>query len=139
MPTPKCIYLKLREGINGIKVLRDIYYHTTVQEYQEFERKNYTFDDYRHCTDWFEIWDILDEHLNSCLNYLEEEKFISSETKQDRSIAMQIVRNDSINNLENQFSDHFSEVINLMLKQEPANNEDIELQAETIKSEQAEA
>ena len=131
-----CIYLKLRNSIKAFKVLRNIYAHTTVQQYQEFERKKYSFDDYPHCTDWFDIWDILDEHFNSCLDYLEKEKFISSETKHERSIAMQIVRNDSINNLENQLSDYFSNVITLILKEDSAKKEDIKLLAKTIKSAQ---
>ena len=32
---PKCIHLKLREGMKGFKVLRNIYAHTTVQEYND--------------------------------------------------------------------------------------------------------
>ena len=138
MPTqPKCIYLKLRESVKGFKVLRNIYSHTTVQQYQEFEIKKYSFDNYPNCTDWFDIWDILDEHLNYCLDYLENEKFISSVIKHDRGIAMQIIRNESIDNLANQFSDNLSETINFMLKQDSAKKEDIELLAETMKSAQA--
>ena len=133
---PKCIYLKLRESINGFKILRNIYAHTTVQEYKQFEIKKYFFEDYPHCTDWFDIWDILDEHLNSCLDYLEQEKFISSETKHERSIAMQIVRNNSINNLENQFTDR-SSIFSVILKEDSAKKEDIELLAEELKSAQA--
>ena len=134
---PKCIYLKLRESIKDFKILRNIYAHTTVQQYQEFEIKKYSFDDYPHCSDWFDIWDILDEHLNYCLDYLENEKFISSVTKHERAIAMQIVRNESINNLENQFSDIFSDNINFMLKQDSAKKDDIKLLAEAMKSAQA--
>ena len=134
---PKCIYLKLRESIKGFKVLRNIYAHTTGQQYQEFEINKYTFEDYPHCTDWFDIWDTLDKHLNSCLDYLEQEQFISSDTKHDRAIAMQIIRNDSINNLENQFSDYFSDVIILISKEDCAMKEDIKLLAETITSAQA--
>ena len=130
----KCIYLKLREGIKGFKVLRNIYAHTTVPQYEEFEIKKYSFDDYPHCTDWFDIWDVLDEHLNSCLDYLEQEKFISSNTKHERSIAMQNVRNDSINNLENQFSDNFSDITTLL--ENSAKKEDIKQLAETMKSAQ---
>ena len=132
-----CIYLRLRESIKGFKVLRNIYSHTTVQEYKQFEIKKHSFDDYPHCTDWSDIWDILDEHLNSCLDYLEQENYISSDTKHERSIAMQTVRNESINNLDNKFSDHFSEFRTLLLKEDSAKKGDIELLAETIKSAQA--
>ena len=135
---PKCIYLRLRNSINGFKVLRNIYSHTTAQEYKQFEIKKHSFDDYPHCTDWFDIWNILDEHLDSCLVYLEHEKFISSDTKQERSIAMQAVTNESINNLENKFTDHLSEAISSILKQDSAKKEDIKLLAETIKSAQGE-
>ena len=133
---PQCIYLKLRNSINGFKVLRNIYSHTTVQEYKQFEIKKHSFEDYPHCTDWFDIWDILDEHLNSCLDYLEKEKFISSDTMHERSIAMQIIRNESINNLENQFTDNFS-IFSSILQNDSAKKKDIELLAETIKSAQA--
>ena len=135
---PKCIYLRLRNSINGFKVLRNIYSHSTVQEYKQFEIKKHSFDDYPHCTDWFDIWDILDAHLDSCLVYLEHEKFISSDTKHERSIAMQAVRNESINNLENQFTGHLSAAISSILKQDFAKTEDIKLLAETIKSAQGE-
>ena len=132
---PKCIYQKLRESIMGFKVLRNIYSHTTVNECKQFEIKKHTFDDYPHCTDWFDIWDILDEHLNSCLDYLEKENFISSNIKHERSIAMQTVRNENINNLENQVT-VLSEFRTLILKEDSAKKEDIELLAKTIMSTQ---
>ena len=135
-PQLMCIYLKLRESINGFKVLRNIYSHTTVQEYKQFEIKKHYFDDYPHCTDWFDIWDILYKHLNSCLDYLEKEKCISSNTKHERNIRMQTIRNDSIDNLENQFTDHFS-IFSIILKQDSAKKEDVELLAEELKSARA--
>ena len=115
---PKCIYLKLRESLKGFEVLRYISVHATIEEYQEY------------CTDWFDIWNILDEHLQSCLEYLEKEKFIPSDIKCERSIDMRIVRNGSINQLRNYFS-------HVILPQDSAKNEDIKLLAETIRSAQA--
>ena len=112
----RCGILILRESINTIRSLRNLLSHATDENYKNLENNAKPFPDFKHCTTWYEMWNIYYETLEDCLSYLCSENFIKKADQEHRLGEMQNVRNFSLLDLQKQCIDYFTKMSNFISK-----------------------